>query len=139
MLPLIPLAISLAPQIARWLFGDKAAEVTADVASAVQIVTGHDPGTAAGAAAAAAAMAANAALTIQLQQRLAEIAAQREAEANREADAARLAQLEEFRLQLADISRASGGMVALSQANSLLAIAGLANNFIVRGSGEMVA
>ena len=40
MLPLIPLALSIAPELARWLFGDTAEATTAAVSSAITRVTG---------------------------------------------------------------------------------------------------
>ena len=40
MLPLIPLALSLAPEIGNWLFGAKGAATATAVANVVQAVTG---------------------------------------------------------------------------------------------------
>ena len=96
MLPLIPFALSLAPQIAKWIFGDKGAEVTKDAAVAVQTVTGADASTPNRLAAAKAALDGKPELVLQLHQRLAEIAAAREAEANREADAPRQSELDDL-------------------------------------------
>ena len=111
MLPLIPLAISLAPEIAKWLFGDKAEQTTQVVAQAVADVTGTDASTPAGLAAATAALDARPELATQLRVQLAQIAAQAE-RAERDADQAALA------ARLADIANARAQTVSLAQAKS---------------------
>jgi len=116
MLPLIPLAISIAPEIAKWLFGTSAEKTTAAVAKAVQSVTGADVGSSNGIAAAQAALAGKPELAIQLRTKLAELAAQEEA-------ATRSAELDEFRARLADTASARAQTISLAQAKSPVAYA----------------
>lgn len=106
MLPLIPLVLSIAPEIAKWLFGDDAAKVTTQVAGVVQQVAGTvDPDIA------ATRLAGDPAMANDLRVKLAQIAADRE-RAQREADQAALA------AQLADVANARAQTVALAQAGS---------------------
>ena len=121
MLPLIPILASLAPQVIKWIFGDKGAEVTRDVAGVIQTATGIDPTTPEGAAAAQAALAGKPELVAQLQQRLAEIALAREAEANREADARRQAELDDLKQRLTDVAGARTQTTTLAASRSPLA------------------
>ena len=111
MLPLIPLAISLAPEIAKWLFGAKAEKTTAAVAQVVSDVTGTDVSTDSGIAAANAALGARPELATQLRVQLAQIAASAE-QTERAADQAALAS------QLSDIAGARAQTVSLAQAKS---------------------
>lgn len=98
MLALLPLALSLAPQIAKWLGGDTAAAVTSQVGGIIQTVTGTaDP------AEAEAVLMADPAKRAEVQIKLAEIAAAREA------------------AQLEDTANARAQQLALVQANSWLA------------------
>src|SRR5271165_5023681 len=106
MLPFIPLVLSIAPQVVKWILGDRGAAVSKDVVAAIQTVTGVDPTSQEGVAAAQAVLAGKPELALQLQQRLAEIAATREAEANREADVRRQAELDELKARIADIGNA---------------------------------
>lgn len=111
MLPLIPLAIQLVPDIAKWLFGDDAEKTSKAVAQVVQQVTGADTTTEAGIAAAAAVLSGKPELASQLQVQIAQIAAAREKE-QRDTDAASLA------ARLADVASARAQTVALAQAKS---------------------
>ncbi len=77
---LIPLALALAPEIGRWLFGDEAEKTTAAVSQAVEAVTGT-----ADAETAAAVLQKSPAAAAQLHLQLAQIAAERET-ASRTAD-----------------------------------------------------
>jgi hypothetical protein len=113
MLALVPLAIQLVPEIAKWLFGDTAAKTATAVAQVVQQVTGADPSTEAGVAAASAVLQGKPELASRLQVEIAQIAAAREKE-QRDADAASLA------AQLADVANARQQTVALAQAKSSL-------------------
>lgn len=106
MLPLIPLALSLAPEIGRWLFGDTGEKTATAVVAAVQAATGT-----ADEAMSAQVLAANPAAAADLRVRLAEIAAERE-KASRDADAAGLA------AQLADVASARAQTVALANVHS---------------------
>jgi hypothetical protein len=106
MLPLIPLALSLAPEIGKWLFGDKGEAVAQDVAQAVQTVTGtSDPD------GAHAALARDPQLASQLRVQLAQIAAAQDA-------AQRQAELAELQASLGDVQNARSQTVALAQAHS---------------------
>jgi hypothetical protein len=106
MLPLIPLALSIAPEIGRWLFGS-AGQATADaVVSAIQAVTGTND-----AAVSAQMLSANPDAAAALRVKLAEIAAGRE-KAMRDADATLLAS------QLADVANARSQTVALASSKS---------------------
>jgi hypothetical protein len=93
MLALLPLALGLVPELAKWIAGDKAGTVAAQAADIVRTVTGtDDPAT-------AEAILADPAKVTELRIRLAEIAAQREAAADQ-------ARLEMFRTAAADTANA---------------------------------
>ena len=122
MLPLLlPIVSTLAPDMLSWLFGPKAEATAAKVATVVQAVTGADVSTADGAAAVTSMLATKPDLAIQLQQQLATLKAQMQAEADREADAARQADLDALRAQLADLASARGQTVDLAKAGSAIA------------------
>ena len=111
MLPLIPLAISIAPEIAKWLFGSSAEKTTQAVVQAVGTITGADVTAPEGAAAAQAALAAKPELANQIRVKLAEIASQAEA-------AAQASQLNALRASLADTADARAQTIALVKAKS---------------------
>jgi hypothetical protein len=121
MLPFIPLLVAYAPQLLKSIFGDRGAAVSSQVSTVIRDVTGADPSTAEGVAAAQAALAGKPELETQLAQKLAEIAAAREAEANREADASRQGDLEELKVQVADIGNARQQTLTLAAKDSPLA------------------
>lgn len=106
MLPLIPLVLSIAPEIGRWLFGAAGEATATEAIKVIQTVTGTTD-----AAAAAQTLSANPAMAVDLRVKLAEIAAQRE-QAAFDADAAMRSS------QLADIANARGQTVALANAHS---------------------
>jgi hypothetical protein len=108
MLPLIPLALSLAPSIATWLFGPAAAKTTAAVAALAETVTGTADPTAQLHALEDPAQAS----AFQLE--LAKLSAQLAAEQ-------RAAELATLQAQLADLVNARGTMVTLAQAHSPIA------------------
>ncbi|MBV9784760.1 MAG: hypothetical protein JO264_13205 [Acidisphaera sp.] len=109
MLPLIPLALTVAPEIGRWLFGSGGGKVADAVSTAVSAVAGTtDPD------AVAAIMAGKPELATQLRVQLAQIAAQAEA-------ASRTSELDELKAQLADVGGARSQTVALAQAGSRIA------------------
>lgn len=122
MLPLIPLALSLAPELARWLGGATAGAVAGQVAEAARAVVGtDDPGQV------AARLEADPARRADLQIELARIAADRDAEEH-------AARAEELRIAAADRADArqmarGGGALAwgagLVTAASFLMLAGL--------------
>lgn len=96
MLPLIPIALSLAPMLARWLGGNDAGAVAARVAEAARAVVGSDdPATV------EAAIGADPTKRADLAIELARIAAEREA-------AEHNARVEELRIAAADRADARG-------------------------------
>jgi hypothetical protein len=106
---LIPLAISVAPEIAKWLFGSNAAAATNQVTQVVQAVTGtSDP------AAVEATLLGKPELATQLRVQLAQVAVDLD-KADRAADQA------ELQSRLADVANARSQTVLLSQAHSLAA------------------
>jgi hypothetical protein len=106
MLPLIPLAISLAPEIGKWLFGDAGEKTATAVVAAVQAVTGTTDE-----AVASHVLSANPTAAADLRVKLAQIAADRE---KVQSDAAAA----EFAAQLRDIADARAQTVALAQNHS---------------------
>lgn len=114
MLPLIPLAISIAPEIARWLFGESAAKTTAAVAQAVGVVTGTNVEGPESVSAARSVLAGKPELVEQLRVKLAEIAAQQEVDE-------RTKELAQFKLSLADTADARAQTIALAKAHSSVA------------------
>lgn len=106
MLPLIPVALSLVPDLIRAVAGDTAGKVAQAAASAVAAVTGTDDPVAAQKQ-----IEANPELAAQLRIRLAEIAAQQEA-------AKRQAELDEMKAVLSDVQSARTMALGLAQAGS---------------------
>jgi hypothetical protein len=106
---LIPLVISLAPEIAKWLFGSTAETVTRQVGEVVATVTGTPD-----AAAQAAVVARDPEAAGKLRVELARIAADAEA-------ASRKSDMDALAAQLADVANARGQTVALAQAKSAVA------------------
>ena len=122
MLPLIPLAIQIAPMIAKWLFGDDSAKVVQQVGDVVTQVTGvAGPHTETGIAAVEAVLQGKPELAVQIQVQLAKIAADRDAEANRAAEVSRKADLDAMLAQIADTDGARKQTIALAQAGSNVA------------------
>ena len=122
MLPLIPLAIQIAPTIAKWLFGSDSEKIVQQVASVVTQVTGVSaPHTDEGVVAAEAVLQGKPELAIQIQVQLAKIAADQEAEADRAAEASRKAELDSLIAQIADTDGARRQTIALAQAGSKIA------------------
>jgi VIT1/CCC1 family predicted Fe2+/Mn2+ transporter len=106
---LLPFALSLVPQLGRWLAGEDGARVGTAAADIVATVTGASTPEYAEAA-----LAADPALRGQLTVQLAQIAAEREA-------AAHAAQLEALRATLADVAGARRQTVQLARAGSPMA------------------
>ncbi len=106
---LIPLAITVAPELARWMFGGSAAKTTAAVTQAVQTVTGTTD-----ADAAASVLSRDPALAVQLRVQLAQIAASAQAEADS-------AQLDTLKTSFADIANARTQTVTLTSQHSPIA------------------
>ena len=122
MLPLIPLAIQIAPTIAKWLFGNDGEKVVQQVGDTITQVTGvTEPHTETGVAAIEAVLQGKPELAVQIQVQLAKIAADREAETNRAAEATRKADLDALAARIADTDNARKQTVALTQAGSKIA------------------
>ncbi len=128
MLPLIPLVISLVPQLTKWLFGSTAANTVAQVTSVVHSLTGStDPATV------SAAIAADPALANQITLQLAQIAASRENEADATNQAALVA-------TLSDIASARAQTIDLAQARSPIAWgAPVVSTLVLATFGTMLA
>jgi hypothetical protein len=105
---LIPLAISLAPEIGKWLFGSTGEQTAAAVAQVVQTVTGTTDD-----AVAQQVVARDPQVAANLRLELAKIAAAQE-------QAARQADLDMLKTQLADIGNARAQTVALASARSFV-------------------
>ena len=116
---LIPLAISLAPEIGKWLFGTTGEKTANAVAQAVQTLTGTTDE-----AVASQAIASNPQLAAQLRVQLAELAAKAE-------QAARQAELDLLAARLKDVADARAQTVALAQAGSGVQWAPAAVSFVV--------
>lgn len=122
MLPLIPLAIQIAPMIAKWLFGSNGEKVVQQVGSVITQVTGiADPHTDLGSAAVESVLRDRPELAMQLQVQLAKIAADREADAARATEADRKADLDALLAQITDTDSARRQTIALAQAGSKIA------------------
>jgi hypothetical protein len=116
---LIPLALTLAPEIGKWLFGDAGEKTATAVSQAVQTVTGTMDE-----AAAQAVIERDPQVAAQLRIELAKIAAQQQAEADQAAQAALAA-------QLADVKDARAQTVALAQTRSAVQWAPAVVSFVV--------
>ena len=106
---LIPLALTVAPEIAKWLFGDDAEKTTAAVSQAVEAVTGT-----ADADAATAVLQKEPAAAAQLRLQLAQIASNSE-------KAMRAADLDQLTATLKDVADARAQTIALSGQKSAVA------------------
>ncbi len=123
MLPLIPLIIQIAPTIAKWLFGDGSAAVIDKMSTVVSEVTGvKDPHSESGIAAVEAVLQGKPELAIQIQAQLAQIAAAREVEFNRAAEAARKSEFDILTAQITDTDNARKQTIALAQSGSVIAL-----------------
>jgi hypothetical protein len=106
---LIPLALTLAPEIARWLSGDTAEKTSASVAQAIQTTTGtSDPD------AAAAVLQGDPTVGSKLRVQLAQIAAEQQ----RAADAANLTLMT---TAISDAANARNQTITLSSQKSAIA------------------
>jgi hypothetical protein len=106
---LIPLVVSLAPELAKWLFGDKSAPAVATATQIVQTVTGTaDPEVA------QAALARDPQLAGQLRVQLAQLAAQQD-------QAARQAELDELTARFKDTADARAQTLGLAARGSAIA------------------
>ena len=118
---LLPLVLSLAPQLAGMIFGSKGGEAADQVLGIVRNVVGVDPTTAEGAAAAIAAIQGNPDAARELQSKLGELHLRMLTEQNRELDQQREDALKELQSRLADVGSARAHTVTLAGTNSFLA------------------
>lgn len=139
MLPFIPLAIQIAPAIAKWLFGDGGEKVAQQVASVVTNITGiAEPHTDAGVVAMEAVLQDKPELATQIQVQLAKIAADHEAESNRAAEAARKAELDTLLARIADTDSARKQTIVLAQSGSRIAYGAPVVSALVLGTFAVV-
>jgi hypothetical protein len=141
MLPLlVPLAIQIAPAIAKWLFGDDAEKTVQQVGAVVSSVTGvADPHTPDGIAAVEAVLQGKPELAMQIQVQLAQLAATREAEANRADEVRRTAELAALQASIADTANARKQTVDLAASKSAIAWGAPIISFIVLVSFGVMA
>lgn len=118
---LLPLVLSLAPQLAGMIFGPKGGDTTAKVADLIQTVAGIDPTTEDGAEAALATLRGNPQVASELRTKLAELHLRMQEEENRERENARRATLEELKTRMEDTQSARGQTIELAKSNSFLA------------------
>lgn len=120
---LIPLVLSLAPQLAGMIFGSKGADATAKVAGVVQTVVGTaaDLSAPGGVAAAVAHIQANAQVASELSAKLADLQLQMQKEQDDAAQAMRQDALDELKARLADTGSARDMVTELAKAHSGLA------------------
>jgi len=118
---LLPLVLSLAPQLAGMIFGSKGGEAADQVLGIVKTVVGVDPTTSEGAAAAVAAIQGNPDAARELQTRLGELHLRMLTEQNREQDQQREDALKELQRRLTDVGSARSHTIALAGTNSPLA------------------
>jgi hypothetical protein len=130
---LIPLVLSLAPQLAGMIFGSNGADATAKVAGVVQTVVGTvaDLSVPGGAAAAVAHIQANQQAAAELAARLADLHLQMQKEQDAASDAARKDALDELKARLGDTGSARDMATELAKAHSGLAYGGVVVSVVI--------
>ncbi len=130
---LIPLVLTLAPQLASLIFGSKGADTTAKVAAVVQTVVGAaaDLSAPGGAEAAVAHLQANPQASSDLAARLADLQTQMQKELDAETDAARQNALDDLKARLADTGSARDMATELAKAHSGLAYGSVVVSVII--------
>ena len=130
---LIPLVLTLAPQLAGLIFGSKGADVTSKVAAVVQTVVGSaaDLSTPGGAEAAVAHLQSNPQASNDLAAKLAELQAQMQKDMDAEADAERKDALDDLKTRLADAGSARDMATELAKAHSGLAYGSVAVSIVI--------
>jgi hypothetical protein len=130
---LIPLVLSLAPQLAGLIFGSKGADATSRVASVVQTIVGTaaDLGAPGGAAAAVAHIQANQQAATELAAKLAELHLQMQKEQDAESDAYRKDAMDELKARLSDTGSARDMATELAKAHSGLAYGGVVVSVVI--------
>ena len=120
---LIPLVLSLAPQLAGMIFGSKGADATAKVAAVVQTVVGTaaDLSAPGGVAAAVAHIQSNQQASADLAAKLADLQLQMQKEQDSAAETLRQDALDELKAGLGDVASARNMASDLARANSGLA------------------
>lgn len=130
---LIPLVLSLAPQLAGMIFGSKGADASAKVAGVVQSVVGvaadlSQPG---GAAAAVAHIQANQEASSELALKLADLHLQMQQEQDADAAATRQDALDELKARLSDAGSARSMAVDMAGAHSGLAYGSMVVSVVI--------
>lgn len=130
---LIPLVLSLAPQLAGMIFGSNGADATAKVAGVVQTVVGTvaDLSAPGGAAAAVAHIQANQQAAADLSMKLADLHLQMQKQQDAEADALRRDVLDELKSRLADTGSARDMATELARAHSGVAYGGMVVSVVI--------
>jgi len=130
---LIPLVLSLAPQLASMIFGTKGAEATAKVAGVVQTVVGTvaDLSAPGGAAAAVAHIQANQQAAEELAAKLSDLHLQMQKEQDAESDECRKDALDELKARLGDTGSARDMATELAKAHSGLAYGGVIVSVVI--------
>jgi len=130
---LLPLVLTLAPQLASMIFGAKGADATAKIAGVVQTVVGTvaDLSAPGGAAAAAAHLQANPDAAADLSAKLAALHLQMQKEQDAEALSQRQDALDELKSRLVDTSSARDMAKALASAHSGLAYGGVVVSVVI--------
>jgi hypothetical protein len=133
---LIPLVLSLAPQLAGMIFGSKGAHATAKVASVVQTVVGAaaDLSAPGGVAAAVAHIQSNPQVSTDLAAKLAELHLDMQKEQDAAAEAVRQDALEELKARLGDTGSARDMAASLAEAHSGLAYGSMVVSVVIVGA-----
>jgi uncharacterized membrane protein len=130
---LIPLVLSLAPQLAGMIFGSKGADATAKVAGVVQAVVGTvaDLSAPGGAAAAVAHIQANQQAAEELAAKLADLHLQMQKEQDAASETARRDALDELKARLGDTGSARDMATELAKTHSGLAYGGVVVSVVI--------
>ncbi len=130
---LIPLVLSLAPQLAGMIFGSKGADATAKVAGVVQSVVGTvaDLSSPGGAAAAVAHLQANQQASDELAAKLAELHLQMQKDQDAEADTLRKDTLDDLKARLSDTGSARDMATQLAATHSGLAYGSVVVSIVI--------
>jgi hypothetical protein len=130
---LIPLVLTLAPQLAGLIFGSKGADVTTKVAAVVQTVVGDaaDLSKPGGAEAAVAHVQANPQAQSDLASKLSDLQAAMQKEADAAAEAVRQDALDELKTRLSDTGSARDMATELAKAHSGLAYGSVVVSIVI--------
>jgi hypothetical protein len=130
---LIPLVLTLAPQLAGLIFGSKGADVTSKVAAVVQTVVGDaaDLSKPGGAEAAVAHVQSNPQAQSDLASQLSDLQVQMQKEADAEAESVRQDALDELKTRLSDAGSARDMASELAKAHSGLAYGSVVVSIVI--------